>query len=68
MIRMQLFDFSIIFMIKYGIMQNIRNVVATMAIENMYLNRDFISELIKVDKGEKTTEELRQEVLKKYVG
>lgn len=49
-------------------MQNIRNVVATMAIENMYLNRDFISELIKVDKGEKTTEELRQEVLKKYVG
>ncbi|MCI5958274.1 MAG: antitoxin VbhA family protein [Lachnospiraceae bacterium] len=49
-------------------MQNIRNVVATMAIENMYLNRDFISELIQVDKGEKTTEELRQEVLKKYVG
>ena len=49
-------------------MQNIRNVVATMAIENMYLNRDFISELTQVDKGEKTTEELRQEVLKKYVG
>ena len=49
-------------------MQNTRNVVATMAIENMYLNRDFISELIQVDKGEKTTEELRQEVLKKYVG
>ena len=37
-----------------------------MAIENMYLSKNFVNELIKVDNGEKTTEELRQEVIKKY--
>lgn len=47
-------------------MQNINNVVSTMAIENMYLSKNFVNELIKVDNGEKTTEELRQEVIKKY--
>ena len=47
-------------------MREIRDVAATMAIENMYLSEDFITELIKVDKGEKTMEELRQEVIKKH--
>lgn len=42
------------------------NVVATMAIEEMYLSEEFVSELIKVANGEKTSEELRQEVIKKY--
>lgn len=46
--------------------REIKNVVATMAIENMYLSRDFINELVKVSKGEKTSEELRQEVIRKY--
>ena len=44
----------------------VKNVVATMAIEDMYLSKDFITELIKVSKGEKSSEQLRQEVLKKY--
>lgn len=46
--------------------KSVRSVVATMAIEDMYLSRDFVSELIKVSKGEKSSEALRQEVIKKY--
>lgn len=44
----------------------IRDVAATMAVENMHLGKDFINELIKVAKGEKTSEELRQEVIQKH--
>ncbi len=40
--------------------------VATMAIENMYLSSSFVKELMKVSCGEKTSEQLRQEVIKKY--
>lgn len=46
--------------------RKLKNVIDTMAIENMYLSKDFIMELLKVDKGEKTYEQLRQEVLKEY--
>lgn len=46
--------------------RDIRNVAATMAIENMHLNKTFIEELIKVSNGEKTSEELRREVIRKY--
>ena len=46
--------------------RDVQYVVATMAIENMYLSNDFIKELLKVSRGEKTTEELRQEVIKQY--
>lgn len=44
----------------------VQSVVATMAIENMYLSKEFVNELIKVANGEKSSEELRQEVIKKY--
>ena len=46
--------------------REIKNVISTMAIENMYLSKDFVKEMIKVPKGEKTSEELRQEVIRKY--
>jgi len=46
--------------------RDIRNVAATMAIENMYLSKAFVEELVKVSKGEKTSEQLRQEVIRKY--
>ena len=46
--------------------REIKNVVSTMAIENMFLSKSFIDELAKVSSGEKTSEELRQEVIKKY--
>ena len=44
--------------------RDVQQVVATMAIENMYLSPDFIEELLKVSRGEKTSEELRQEVIR----
>ena len=47
-------------------MKRIRNVVATMAIEDMYLSKEFVNELIKVSNGEKTSDQLRQEDIKKY--
>ena len=47
-------------------MKRIRNVVATMAIEDMYLSKECVNELIKVSNGEKTSDQLRQEVIKKY--
>jgi hypothetical protein len=34
--------------------------------EEMYFSEEFIKELLKVSNGEKTTEELRQEIIKKY--
>jgi hypothetical protein len=40
--------------------------VASMAMEEMYFNEEFIKELLKVSNGEKTTEELRQEIIKQY--
>lgn len=46
--------------------REIKNVINTMAIEDMYLSESFVKELVKVSKGEKTSEELRQEVIKKY--
>lgn len=46
--------------------RKVKNVVATMALENMYLSKDFVNELLKVSRGEKSSEQLRQEVLQKY--
>lgn len=46
--------------------KGVRDVVATMAIEDMYLSREFVTELIKVSQGKRTSESLRQEVIKKY--
>ena len=46
--------------------KSVTNVVATMAIEDMYLSREFVDELIKVANGKRTSESLRQEVIKKY--
>ena len=44
----------------------IQNVTATMAIEGMYFNLDFLQKMMQVSRGELTTEEVRQEVIKKY--
>lgn len=40
--------------------------LASLAISNMYLDEEFLNELVKVANGKKTHEELRQEVIKKY--
>ena len=44
----------------------VQRVAATMAIEDMYVSKEFIEKLLKVSNGEMTFEELRKEVLKEY--
>ena len=46
--------------------KRVTDVVATMAIEDMYLSREFVDELVKVANGKRTSESSRQEVIKKY--
>lgn len=44
----------------------VRQVAATMAIENMYLSKDFIEKMLKVANGELSSEEVRQEIIREY--
>lgn len=44
----------------------VKNVLSSMAIEDMHFSNDFIEKMIKVANKELTSEELRQEVLKQY--
>ena len=46
--------------------RKVQQAAATMAIEDMYVSKDFIEKLLKVSNGEMTSEELRKEVLKEY--
>lgn len=46
--------------------RRVSQVAASLAIENMYLDEEFLNELVKAANGKKTYEELRQEVIKKY--
>ena len=46
--------------------RRVAQVAASLAIENMYLDEEFLNELVKAANGKKTYEELRQEVIKKY--
>ena len=46
--------------------RQLSQVIASMAIEEMYVSDEFMKELLKVSNGKKTTEELRQEIIKKY--
>lgn len=41
-------------------MRGLKKAVASMAIENMYVSKEFLEELVKVERGEKTSEQLRQ--------
>lgn len=40
--------------------------VSTMEIENFFLSKEFLLELIKVEKGEKSSEQVLEELYKKY--
>lgn len=44
----------------------VKNVVATMAIEDMYLSETMKNNFIELINGTKTTEEIRKELIKKY--
>ena len=45
----------------------VRQVLATMAIEDMYFPSEFVEKMLKVANGELSTEQVREAVLKKYV-
>lgn len=51
---------------EYKAMRAVENVVATMAIEDMYLEDDFIRDLYMCMMGKKSTEEMRREIIGKY--
>jgi hypothetical protein len=44
----------------------VRNVAATMAIEDMYLDEDFIREMIKVANDEKSADDVIKEIVQEY--
>ena len=44
----------------------VKNVISTMAIEEMYFNREFIQDMRKVANGKLSSEEVRKAVIKKY--
>ena len=44
----------------------VEQVAATMAIEDMYFSKDFICKMLKVAEGKLSSEQVRQEVIKKY--
>lgn len=46
--------------------RKVQQAVATMAIEDMYVSKEFIEKLLKVSKGEMTTDDLIQELNDKY--
>ena len=45
--------------------RNVRNAIASMAIEEMYFNKEFVLKLIEVAEGKKTYEGLRKEMINK---
>ena len=44
----------------------LQQVVATMSIEDMYFDKDFLGKMLQVSKGEKTTEEIVEEIKSEY--
>ena len=44
----------------------LQQVVATMSIEDMYFDKDFLGKMLQVAKGEKTTEEIVEEIKREY--
>jgi hypothetical protein len=46
--------------------RQIKDVASTMAIEDMYLSKEFILKMVEVARGNLSSEQLRQEVIRKY--
>lgn len=46
--------------------RTLQQVAATMAIEDMYLDKDFLNKMLQVSRGEKTTEEIIEEIKREY--
>ncbi len=48
--------------------RKVRRVAATMAVEGMPLEEEFVKKLLSVARGEMTSDELRREIMEKYGG
>lgn len=46
--------------------RQVKSVASNMAIENMYVSSEFMDKMIKVAKGELSSEHVRQEIIQKY--
>jgi hypothetical protein len=46
--------------------RQIKDVASTMAIEDMYLSKEFILKMVEVARGNLSSEQLRQEIIRKY--
>ena len=46
----------------------VKRVAATMAIENMYVDKSFITKMMEISNGEKDVEEIIKEIRQEYVG
>lgn len=46
--------------------KGIKNVIASLAIENMFLSQEFLYELIKIDRGENSSQLVLDNLKKKY--
>lgn len=44
-----------------------KNVASTMAMEEIYVSKDFVNKMILVASGELSSEQVRQEVISRYV-
>ena len=45
---------------------DVKNVASTMALEDMYVSKDFINKMILVASGELSSEQVRQEIISQY--
>ena len=45
---------------------DVRNVASTMAMEEIYVSKDFINKMILVASGELSSEQVRQEIISQY--
>lgn len=44
----------------------IKSVISSMAVENMFFDEKYINEILKVSRGEKSTEEIINDIVKEY--
>lgn len=47
-------------------LNSVKQVMASMAIEDMYFDSDFIKKIIKIAKGELSSEAVRKEIISQY--
>lgn len=52
---------------KIRISRETRKVIATMAIENMYVSKELLKKIESIENGERTIADVKKELIKKHV-